>query len=76
VTSSQRGIFQPINCGWRGIAWKGQVILRAVFQRAEKVRELCLRLERPGLVVHICNPSYSRDKDWEDHSLKPAPAKI
>jgi hypothetical protein len=25
-------------------------------------------------VVHTCNPSYSGDKDQEDHSLKPAQA--
>jgi hypothetical protein len=25
-----------------------------------------------ALVAHSCNPSYSRDRDQEDHGLKPA----
>jgi hypothetical protein len=30
-------------------------------------------LSLPGIVVHVCNPSYSGDRDQEDHSLNPAP---
>jgi hypothetical protein len=28
-----------------------------------------------GMVSHICNPSYSEDRDWENCSLRPARAK-
>jgi hypothetical protein len=30
---------------------------------------------RPGVVAQTCNPSYSADGDWKNHSLKPAWAK-
>jgi hypothetical protein len=30
---------------------------------------------RPGAVVHACNPSYSRGRDWADCGLWPAQAK-
>jgi hypothetical protein len=29
----------------------------------------------PGAVVHICNPSYWKGKDWKDCSLRPVWAK-
>jgi hypothetical protein len=28
-----------------------------------------------GMVAHICNLSYSGDRDWEDQGLRPAQAK-
>jgi hypothetical protein len=29
-----------------------------------------------GVVAQVCNPSSLRDRDWEDHSSRPAWAKI
>jgi hypothetical protein len=27
------------------------------------------------MIVHICNPSYSGDREWEDYMSRPAQAK-
>jgi hypothetical protein len=29
----------------------------------------------PEMVAHACNPSFSVDRDWEDHGSRPAQAK-
>jgi hypothetical protein len=38
--------------------------------------EITIRtLNRLGTVIHACNPSYAKGRDWENSSLKPAQAK-
>jgi hypothetical protein len=32
-------------------------------------------LEKPGMVMHVCNPSYLGGRDQEDHVLRPAVGK-
>jgi hypothetical protein len=31
---------------------------------------------RPGMVIHVYNPSYARGRDKKDHGLRPAQVKM
>jgi hypothetical protein len=36
------------------------------------IREMQIKITlRPGMVAHICNPSYLKGRDWEDHKFRP-----
>jgi hypothetical protein len=46
-------------------------ILCTLKDNMKKVKKQCKEWEkRQALVIHGCNPSYSGDKDQEDHSSK------
>jgi hypothetical protein len=45
-----------------------QILYAHMNKRKKKIKKL-------GAVTHVCNPSYSESRDWEDHSLSPDLAK-